>query len=274
MKNKKVVIIIGCVVLFVVVCLIIRGINMSRKNNISDTPEVTPPVVEDFGGGLEQDVEPTASPSNSYVSGLGLGSGKTDGRVDVEEATPTPEITPEPIIEAAYGDALIIWGNTSIPKRNQDGSNCKDYLKKVKLKDFGTMWGSSLTEADFDGGVRYLIGVDQNPENSFKGDCQSVGWVMDNMDKFNENDALQFTDLHVIGSLSDTHVALLCSYNFYSVFGMTDTLVMFEDISGTLDVGMFGDGDIFSAVIYAHNIKLLNKVNGKRVLCVQYNVFD
>ena len=120
--------------------------------------------------------------------------------------------------------------------------------------------------------ILVVIGVDQNPKDVEKYDLQSVGWLKDNLKSLDKNTAVKFTNLHIIGSLSNTHVALLCSYDWYSVFGLRDTLVVFEDISGQLNVKDFKEGDIFSATVFAHNIKRVD-VNGQSVICVQYNVF-
>ena len=106
-----------------------------------------------------------------------------------------------------------------------------------------------------------------------RGDLQSVGWLIQNLSSLSEETAIKFTNLHVIGSLSATHTAVLCSYDWYSVFGLKDTLVMFEDISGTLDASAFTDGAVFSATVFAHNVKVVENVNGQRVVCVQYSTF-
>ena len=155
-----------------------------------------------------------------------------------------------------------------------DGSSCKAYQKSVSLNDFGSHWGTSLTEDDFKGGDFYMVGVEQNPDDTLRGDLQSTGWLIDNLDKMNDNDAIKFTNLHVIGDLSQSHVALLCSYDWYSAFGLKDTVVVFEDISNTLNVKDFKDGDIFSATVFRHNIKVVPNVHGQRVIVVQYAVFE
>ena len=157
--------------------------------------------------------------------------------------------------------------------KNVDGSSYKDYQNRVKLADFGTMWGNSLTEDDFYCEKRILVGVSQNPNDFQRGDLQSVGWLIEHFAEIQPSDCIRFTNLHVIGSLSNDHVALLCSYDWYSAFGIKDTLVVFEDISGTLKTSDFKDGDIFSASVYGHNLKVV-KVGGFNVVCAEYAVFE
>ena len=50
---------------------------------------------------------------------------------------------------------------------------------------------------------------------------------------------------------------------FYNTYSLT-----------TLDMSSFTDGTIFYATVFAHNCKLIEDVNGQRVLVVQYNVFN
>ena len=266
-----------CIVLIVFVilfgvCLAIRSHNL--KNKAQDT-EVVVTVPDTSTGGLVQDVIEEVPDTTDYLSSLGLGTDKNDGRIEVtEEETEVVETETEPIqTEPTYKTVVTIFDWTSVPSKNMDGSSCKSYLKKVSLSDFGTFWGSSLTQQDFFGNNLYLVGVTQNPEDVVKGDLQSVGWLINNIKSMKPNDAVKFTNLHVIGSLSDNHVALLCSYDWYSAYGLNDTLVVFEDISGTLSPKDFKDGDIFSATAFVHNIKVLENVKGKRVVVVQYNVF-
>lgn len=200
---------------------------------------------------------------------------QTDGRVTYQE--PDDEQEEEVQVEvpkASFNIEVHIFDRTDVPVTNVDGSSCKDYLDKVSLADFGTMWGSDLTTEDFSSTTKYLVGVKQDKNNYEHGDLMSVGWVYDNFDKMNDNDAIKFTNLHVIGSLSSTHTAVLCSYDWYSVFGLKDTLVVFEDMSGTLKPEDFKDGAIFYATVFKHNCKVLENVNGQRVLCVEYNVFN
>lgn len=263
----------GAIVLvLIIVMFAIRSHNLKNKEN--DELANQPTVEATTQPTLEQDVEPTKQPENAYQSSLGLDKDKDKlDRVEVTETPtepPTPPVQTEPNFEADFE----IWGWTDVPKKNMDGSSCKAYLDKVSLEDFGTKWGYELTEEDFFSLKRYMVGVEQNPNGKLYGDLQSVGWLIQNLSNLNSNDAVRFTNLHVIGSLSDDHVALLCSYDWYSAHGLDDTLVVFEDISNTLEVKDFKDGDIFSATVFAHNIKVMDDVKGQRVVVVQYAVFE
>ena len=75
-----------------------------------------------------------------------------------------------------------------------------------------------------------------------------------------------------MGNLSKNPKNVLCCYDWYSAFGIDDTLVMFEDISGTVKNSDLEAGDVFSAVVYKHNMKV-QKVNGQNVVLVEYNTF-
>ena len=268
MKWKKALIIIG--IIFGIM-LIIRFVNLSRKKNQPDEASTTMEVISQEPVSEEQTEGTTENPYKSEM-GLNEKKGNADGRINIivtEESTEEQHYVQE---NPTYPVSVEIFDKTDVPKVNMDGSSCKAYFNSVKLDSFGSYWGSSLTDADFYGANRYLVGVDQNPDDAEIGDLQSTGWLIDHLDGMNENDVIKFTNLHTIGSFSDSHVALLCSYDWYSAFGLDDTLVVFEDISGTLKAKKFTDGVIFSAVVYKHNIQV-KEVNGKRVICVQYNIF-
>lgn len=213
---------------------------------------------------------PTEVPKATYNPNLGLV--EDDGRVVIPDATPTPIPTEVPQIKPMIEPFVRVYDNTSVPEKTMDNRSFKKYLKNAKLKDFGTFWGKDLTENDFIGNAEYMVGVEQEKGYERLGDLQSVGWLHNNLPFLNENDAIRFTNLHVIGSLSDNHVALLCAYDWYSAYGLEDVLVVFEDISGTLSTDTFNEGDIFSAVVFVHNVKSI-EVNDERVLCVQYQTF-
>lgn len=271
--NKKLIIVLGVLAVLVIAMFAIRAHNLSKRN-AEAPPEETQNAPVDVGQ-LEQDVQEEQKPEGSYASSLGLGTGEGDGRVEVKDPEPEseePTEVPEP--EAKYDTVVTIFDHTEVPNRNMDGSSCKDYLSSVTLNDFGTFWGTQLTDADFEGGDFYMVGVEQNPDDTLRGDLQSTGWLIDNLGRMNDNDAISFRNLHVIGDLSQSHVAMLCSYDWYSAYGMRDTLVVFEDISGVLDPKDFKAGDIFSATVFAHNIKVLSNVHGQRVIVVQYAVFE
>lgn len=274
--NRKKIIIITVIVVLTIIMFTIRGINQARglKKEMSGTvvENTMPEVIED-----DEDEEVEEEPVSQYKINIGLeGKKNSDGRVVVEAKDDTEVVVDDTPTyrESTYDISVRIYDKTGVPETNMDGSHCKDYLDAVTLADFGTNWGEPLTEEDYTATTRYLVGVQQDKNDFERGDLQSVGWVLSNFDKIQPHDAVKFTNLHVIGSLSATHTAVLCSYDWYSVFGMKDTLVVFEDISGTLDASKFVDGAIFSATVYGHNMKVLENVNGQRVLCVQYNVFE
>ena len=267
--KKRYIVLIVVAVLFIV-CLIIRGINMSKKKQ--EPPTFTTETVSTEDVSTEELTE-DVSTENPYEQGVDhIENGDDgDGRIEV---TTTEEVVEEVTTEEPYSDyyetGVVIFDNTAVPKTNMDGSSCKNYLNSVDLSDFGTKWGTSLTEADKYTKNRVLVGVSQNPEDMERGNLQSVGWLIDNLSTLDDSTAIKFTNLHTIGSLSVDHVAILCSYDWYSAFGLKETLVMFEDISGTLNVNDFHEGDIFSATVYVHNVKIV-KVNGHEVVCVQYS---
>ena len=176
--------------------------------------------------------------------------------------------------QPTFGDEVLCWGRDGVPETMVDGSSVKQYLSEVSLSDFGSKWGSKLTNEDKLTEHMYLIGVDQNESDIAEGySCESLGWLIDHLNVMKPYYCIKFSDLNTIGSLSDSHVALLCSYDWYSAFGMQDTLVVFEDISKTLKQSDFKPGTIFSAYVYVHNIKV-KYVNRQRVVCIQYNSFN
>lgn len=173
-----------------------------------------------------------------------------------------------------YGDEVICWDTDGVPETMVDGSSVKAFYSQCSLSDFDSKWGGKLTDSDKVTKKLYLVGVDQNPDDTKKGySSQSLGWLIENFDKLNENACIKFTDLNTIGRLSEDHVALLCNYDWYSAFGMDDTMVVFEDISNSLEVSKFKSGTIFSAYVYKHNIKV-KRVHGQNVVCIQYNKFQ
>lgn len=269
--HKKLCIILLALIVLVIILFIIRGVNLKKKA-AEEAEAAANAVVET----LAQDVEEEVQPTETYKNSLGLDANKdSDGRITIEEEESEEPIEIIPIqTEPTYDTVVTIFDHTSVPNRNMDGSSCKNYLSKVTLADFGTYWGSSLTDEDFAGGNFYMVGVEQNPDDTVLGDLESTGWLINHLDQLNDNDAIKFTNLHVIGSLSSSHVALLCSYDWYSAYGMEDTLVVFEDISNTLEVSDFSDGDIFSATVFKHNITVLDDVKGQRVIMVEYATFD
>lgn len=273
--KKKLIIVIGVIVgIFLIMC-VIRASNKKKHAREAETATET---VASTESSTMADLDTTEAPQDSYKQSLGIGNEDDSGRVEVERDTESATATEaEPIQTEPTFDILVNnFTHTEVPVKNMDGSSCKNYQSKVTLSDFGSYWGSKLTDEDFIGHKKYLVGVEQDNVTAEKGDLQSVGWLIDNLnaEKFQSNDAIKFTNLHIIGSLADDHVALLCSYDWYSAFGLDDTLVVFEDISGTLKASNFKDGDVFSATVFVHNCKVEENVAGQRVVCVQYATFD
>lgn len=272
--HKKLCIILAVVLVLIIVMFSIRSHNLKKKANTEADNSVTQSTQVAQSSQIKQDEEVKKEPENTYKNSLGLDADKDkDERIQYEVETETEPEPTEPVqTDPTYTPVVTIYDHTVVPQKNMDGSSCKAYQSSVKLADFGTFWGSSLTDDDFKAGEFYMVGVTQNKDDTIKGDLQSTGWLIDNLDSLADNDCIKFTNLHVIGSLSDTHTALLCSYDWYSAFGLKDTLVVFEDISNTLSPSDFEDGDIFSALVFRHNVKV-ETVKGQRVIVVQYATF-
>lgn len=307
--KKKLIIVGGVFLVLLLICLVIRHNNLAKKakleeenatteeqnyltdvdGNIIYDEEGNPMYVtgdyaldeeghlvygEDGKPMLSADTETTteeSSTSSQYTQEVDhIENDKKDGRVEVttEEVTEATTEEVKPYSEY-YETGVKIFDHTDVPAYNMDGSTCSGYYNAVSLSDFGSMWGTSITDKDKYTSKRYLVGVSQNPDDTEKGDLQSTGWLIDHLDGMEKDTAIKFTNLHTIGSLSTSHVALLCSYDWYSAFGLTDTLVLFEDVSGTLNNSDFKAGDIFSCTVWVHNIKVVT-VNGKRVVCIEY----
>lgn len=279
-SHKGLVIGLGCFLAFVIFIFVAAKIKVENEKKAQAELEAVESEIKTQTSELAEAVENVketesseSEEQSSYQANLGVdnsSSSKTEIKVE-EESTENAEefIPPEPIISLDVN----VFDHTEVPRKNMDGSSCKTYYNAVKLADFGTYWGSNLTNNDILSSTKILVGVEQNPDNKEIGDLQSTGWLMENFDTITDSTAIKFTNLHVIGSLSSSHVALLCSYDWYSAFGMTDTLVVFEDISGTLNPSSFLEGDVFEATVFKHNMKI-EKVNGKRVLVVEYNTYS
>lgn len=271
-------IILAIIVIFLILC-ILRAVNMNnRKKKVNAqpttgvtqtaTPEATkePEEESDYQSKLSikaREEEEARIKAEARLKELNRQRKAEEERKRLEEARKNMKPT--------YGDSVIRWDKDGVPDQMVDGSSCKKYFKSVGLKDFGSKWGSKLTEDDKFTTDFCMVGVDQNPNDVVTGrDMQSLGWLISNYDRLSEHTAVKFTDLNTIGSFTNSHVALLCSYDWYSAFGMENILVVFEDISGTLNASDFKEGQIFSAIVYKHNIKI-KKVKGQNVVCVQYN---
>lgn len=277
--HRKLVVIGAIVIVLLGVCIGVRSCNMSKKKALEKQYAAEEEAKKkEKEASLKQDEAPVdnTEPESEYKQSLGLDTDDGDDRVKIDknvikqrQKQKNQKVKTEP----TYKVEANVFDHTGVPKLMVDGSSCRAYLKGVSLSDFGSKWGTRLTMNDFNATKRILVGVDQNPDDYIKADLQSVGWLMNRLSKLENNVAIKFTNLHIIGSLSASHVAVLCEYDWYSAFGLKDTLVVFEDISGTLDVKKFGAGDVFSATAFVHNMKI-KTVNGQRVLLVQYQQFS
>lgn len=265
--HRKLVIFLFIVVILIGVLFGIRTYNLSHKDNkVNQEYETSSENLT-----IDSNITEVIQETTTYDSTL---NNKDDikrpsSQIDKNNLQPTDEVQE---IKPNFDVSCKVFGHTSVPQKMVDGSSCIAYLNSVSLSDFNTFWGTSLDVNDMKSTTKYLVGVDQDGIEEEIADLQSVGWLISNFNNLNKNDAIKFTNLHVIGSLSSNHVAVLCSYDWYSAYGLKDTLVFFEDISGTLNKDEFSDGAIFSATVFVHNIKVI-KVNGQNVVCVQYNVF-
>lgn len=280
--SKKVVIVLGVIVALLIVGIVIRSINMSKKKEAETQQEVTEQQQVDETTSKSSD----SSKSQEFESSL-TASAKEEEREkeeveqrkkEKEEAEEKAAKEEEERLKAekakpTYGDALKIWSSDGVPEIMEDGRSIKQYFKETSISDFGSSWGTALDNKDKLTESFYMVGVDQNPDDFVKGvQSQSFGWLISHLGGIDKNSAIKFTDLNVVDSYSSDHVAMLCCYNWYSIWGLKETMMFFEDVSGTLKPSDFSPGTIFSAIIYAHNIKVVD-VNGQTVICVQYNTF-
>ena len=241
-KHKVLFIVIGVVLAIFIVMCIIRTVNLFKKAN-EPAPEVSQIVPETPIEEEEQETE-----QSDYQSSLSIKAKEEESKKEeaekrlaekrAEEERKKQEEEAKKAAEAAeptYGDDVKIWSSDGVPEIMEDGRSIKQYLAEVSLADFGSKWGSALNNEDKLTEDFYMVGVDQNPDDYVKGvQNQSFGWLIDNLNGLPKNGAIKFTDLNVVGSLASDHVALLCCYNWYSVWGLKETMMVFEDISGTL----------------------------------------
>lgn len=273
-SHKGLTIFIACLLAFIIFIFVAAKIKVNNEKKAQAEKERIEAEISTQKEELEaiETTETEEVEQSDYQANLGVdnnSSSKTEIVINEDETETEEFVPPEPNFDISVN----VFDHTDVPKTNMDGSSCKTYFNAVKLTDFGSYWGDLLTNNDIVSEHKIFVGVDQNPKNTEVGDLQSTGWLIENLSNITDSTAVKFTNLHVIGSLSSSHVALLCSYDWYSAFGMTDTLVLFEDISGTLDPSDFKEGDIFEATAFRHNIKV-QKVNGKRVVCVEYNTYS
>lgn len=258
MKHKKLLIILGAVIFTVLILFIIRGINLSRKSK--EEPSAS---IETSAPTLETSKEPETT--TTFDSNMGLGTDSEETKVTIPDET-------EVIIEDdttqldSFDLTFRVYGRTSVPNKLLDGTSCSQYLSKLSSKDI-TNWGSDLTQSDLSSRKRVLVGTSQATDDICKGDLQSVGWLMNNLNSLSDSTCIKFTDLHVVGTIPSNKTILLCMYSWYSVFGMNETLVLFEDCSNS--VSNIADGSTISFSIYKHNARV-ETIKGQKVIVVRY----
>lgn len=283
-SKHKVPIIIGTVIIVLIVAVIgIRSTNAKKKAEEQARIEYEQ---SQQGTDVQTEEEDDEELQSSYYSSLSIKAKeeqkkKQEAEKRLEEKREAERKAEEERKAAehakkakpTYGDAVKIWGSDGVPDRMEDGKSIKKFLSNLSLSDVGSKWGTPLTDKDKLTENFYMVGVDQNKDDYVTGvQLQSFGWYFDNADSIPEDSAIKFADLNVVGSLASDHVALLCCYDWYSIWGLKDTMMVFEDISGTLKPEDFTPGKIFSVIAYKHNIKIEN-VGGYRIICVQYDTF-
>lgn len=276
-EHKKLTIIVAIILVLFIVLIVWRQIRISNgsfksSNNTEKVEQNTESTQIQQNTSIQKDTE--ENPESSYTASLGINKDKGDGRVEVKEPD-TQEETEDTEIESEpnYPTDILVFDHTGVPKKNVDGSSYQDYLKDITIADFDTSFGKKLNSKDKDTKKRILVGVEQNKDDYVKGDLQSVGWLINNIDSIKGNTAIKFTNLHIIDNIDDDGIGLFCSYDWYSAFGLKDTMVLLIDKSGTLKSSDFKNGDIFSVTVYAHNVKV-ERVKGYNVVCLRYETFD
>lgn len=277
-EDHRILVIIGIVLVIIIGILFgIRSSNIKKKEAAEVERLLQEQLAAQEAENAIEEVTTVVQPVGDYEASLGLAVDKSkDERVQVkpeEEVEVIEDDKPEQT-EPNYNTDVVVFGYQEIPTSGLNANLFQNYLSKVSLSNFSSKFGSSLTESDFFSPQRILVGYekDRAENDTDMGDLHSVGWITNNIDKLGESDAIKFVDLHVVGHLSTDHVALLCTYELYAANHLEDMLVVFEDISGTLSIDNFKSGDIFSATVFKHNMKVEN-VNGETVLVVQYNTF-
>lgn len=181
--------------------------------------------------------------------------------------------------EPNYPVELRVWDNITVPEYTKDGRRWDTYADTFSLDDFPSKWGKALDHDDVIASKRLIVGTDDVEEgHRIKGaEPISTQELFESKGTFKKyikkHTAVTFTDLKCVKSLSSDHVALLCTYEWYSVYGFKDEMVIFEDISDTLHVDDIKPGDTFSFTAYGHNISH-KTFNGNNILLVEYDTFD
>lgn len=280
-KHKILVVIAVVILLFILILVAARQKNMAKKTAEQNSSVATTSVAQNS---YTQLVEDEVNTQSEYERQLGLGANRSDGRVTItdevknkqEEERRKQEEEAKRRTEPLYDvysrtyDSQPIYG----PSSRVDNDAFRTYCSHINLGVTGSFWGDKLTEADWEPSQKIMVGVTQNPANTEGGDLQSVGWLMNNLGNLASNTCIKFADLHVVQNISnDNHVAVISIYSPYSAYNYKDIIVVFEDISGTLNQANFKEGDIFEALVFAHNIKVQN-LDDTRILKVEYATFE
>lgn len=281
-RHKVLVIIIAVVLVLFGSALGIRSHNLQKKAEA----EAQAKIEAEQKAQKEAEAEKQKEKSESYDPSLGVNSGN-DAKGKVEISDEVRQEQAEEDAEAArkaeldnqttpnYPTELRVYDHISVPEYAIDGTSWKKYANSVSLDDFGSKWGSALTHEDVITTSRVVVGTDDVEEGHHIDDesPRSVPELLNNFDSLvKPHTAYTFTDLKAIKSLSNDHTAMLCTYEWYSVYGLKDELVVFEDISGSVPLDTIKAGDTFSFTAYGQNMSH-KVVNGKNVLLVQYSTF-
>lgn len=276
-EHKKLSLVIGILLVLIIILVIWRQVRIANGsfNANKDTETVTQNTeTQQVSQNTSIQVDTEASPESSYTASLGINKDKGDGRVKVTESQKETETEiKKEDSTPTYDTAITVFDHTGVPKKNVDGSSYQDYLDDVDFSNFDTSFGGSLTKDDRKSKKRILVGVEQNKDDYVKGDLQSVGWLINNLSSLKADTAIKFTNLHIIENLDDTDVSLFCSYDWYSAYGLKDTMVLLIDNSGTLQASDFKNGDIFSVTVFKHNVKV-ERINGYNVVVIKYDTFE
>ena len=268
------------IIIVVVISSIVRAISSKKQKAEPTEPAQT---VTEQPQGITQDTVSDEPEPSEYQSSLALDKDKdSDGRVTIEEKEEQENLENYELTgltEPKYEVSTQKIYHTEVEDILRDGTNLIAYANNSNNGKYSHGFGSALTEADFIGTTQYLVGVAKELQdtgfdmNIYKGNSfQSTGWLISNLDNLKDTDSVKFTNLRVVKNLSDTNTKLLCVYSYFSVFGLKDVMVYFEDNSGTIAPNTYVEGDMFSAVAFKHNIKIDN-VDGYNVLNVQYFTF-
>lgn len=252
--NKKV-IAITVVVSLILVALVIRHINLSKKGSTDENTTLSQDTIT-------SEVETESTIGETKITSFVDKKDETTTRKEIEDITTKEE---ETTTKKSIDIYFNVTGNTEVPKLNVDGSSYLSYRNSIDIDDFKLVSPSQLTDENLYCDDYYVVGTEQ----TVTGDLKSLGWLRTNLDSLDKNKPVHFTNLHVIDNLNSKGVSLLCSYDWYSAFGLKDTLVLLNNISDTSGASKYKSGDIVSVVIFIKNISI-QYVNNQWVVCLNY----